>query len=180
MSTAESVNTAVFEEGLCRIIHVAGALECERAFLSPCSSFLTFIPEEVFAYPIVRPFVLRYLSSQVEQCRTHACAIEMRDHMRAIRVDAQASAQRTGKGAPDISRSNWFALQVTNEDFPWIHERDNTPSRVISTSGALAGLIALKLKYGEEPSLHTSRITVSATITDNKKGEWGGPQQVNT
>ena len=35
MSTTESVNTAVFEEGLGRISDVAGALEYERASLSP-------------------------------------------------------------------------------------------------------------------------------------------------
>ena len=55
---------------------------------------------------------------------------------------------------------------MTKEDFPWVYERDNTPSRIISTLEALAVLISLKIKYGEEAAPHRSRITVSPTITD--------------
>ena len=97
--------------------------------------------------------------------------------MRAIRVDAQASEQRTGiggwcpevdvNGKPDTFRSKWFAFEVTMEDFPWICRRDDTPSRVISTLEALGVLVALKLKYGEELPVFRSRITVAQTVTDN-------------
>ena len=69
---------------------------------------------------------------------------------------------------PGQTRSKWFALETTKEDFPWVYERDNTPSRIISTLEALAVLIRLKIKYGEEPAPHRSRITVSPTITDNR------------
>ena len=60
--------------------------------------------------------------------------------MRSIRVDAQASGSRTNmgwvvgaSGVPNTMRSRWFALEITKEDFPWIYERGDTPSRVIST-----------------------------------------------
>ena len=85
----------------------------------------------------------------------------MRDNMKAIRVDAQASDQRTGIGGwypevdmfgkPDTYGPKWFAFEVTKEDFPWILQRDDSPSRVISTLEALGVLVALKLKFEADP-----------------------------
>ena len=83
----------------------------------------------------------------------------LRGYMRAIRVDAQASDLRTGTGGwfptvdasevPIPARSKWFALEITKEDFPWVYDRGDTPSRVISTLEALGVLLALKLKHGD-------------------------------
>ena len=65
-------------------------------------------------------------------------------------------------GIPDKTKSKWFSLEITKEDFPWTYEREDTPSRVISTLEALAVLISLKMKYGEEP-----------------QRQWSGPQHIN-
>ena len=48
------------------------------------------------------------------------------------------------------------------------YERGDTPSRVTSTLEALGVLLALKLKHGEQPQEHRSRITVTPTMTDNR------------
>ena len=82
------------------------------------------------------------------------CAVELRDTMRAIGVDAQASGPRTAiggwfpevdtSGVPNLARSKRFAPEITKEDFPWIYDRGDTPSRVISTLEALGVLLALK------------------------------------
>ena len=94
--------------------------------------------------------------------------------MGAIRVDAQESDSRTGMGGwfPELDssgvpipvKSRWFALEerVTKKDFPWIYERGDTPSRVISALEALGVLLAL------HPLKHRSKITVTPTITDNR------------
>ena len=97
MSTTESVNTAVFEEGWSRITHVAGALEYERAFLSPLCKFLTIPPRGgVRRIPSYVRFVLRYTASEIEKCRTYDCAVETERSHEGQREDAQASDQRTG------------------------------------------------------------------------------------
>ena len=44
IARAHTVNTASFEEGLGRVMYVAGALEHERPFLSPLDSFLSLHP----------------------------------------------------------------------------------------------------------------------------------------
>ena len=42
-------------------------------------------------------------------------------------------------------------LKLQRRISPWKYQRDDTPSRVISTLEALGVLVALKLKYGEDP-----------------------------
>ena len=59
-------------------------------------------------------------------------------------------------------------LEVTKEDCPWVYDREDTPSRVISTLEASGVLLALKLKHGDQPQGHRSKITVTPTITDNR------------
>ena len=61
---------------------------------------------------------------------------ELRDNMRATRVDAQASYLRTGmggwfpevdaSGVPIPSISKWFALEITKEYFSWVYDRGDT------------------------------------------------------
>ena len=41
VASSDSINTASFEQGLGRLMYVAGALEYERPFLSPLYSFLS-------------------------------------------------------------------------------------------------------------------------------------------
>ena len=172
MSTTKSVNTAVFEVRLSRITCV-GSVGIRTGFSQPAQkNILAIHPRgSVRRIPSYVRFVLRYIAS----------AEEIRDHMRAIRVDAQASDQRTGiggwypevdvKGKPDTHDSK-FAFEVTKEDFPWICQRDDTPSRVISTLEALGVLVALKLKCGEDPLMLRRRSrTVGATeLPSVKKG----------
>ena len=88
-----------FEEGLGRIVYVAGALEFERPFLGPLYRFLTIHPRNsVRRAPPYVGFILRHLSVQVERSRHYQCAAELVASEVAPRVDAQASGERTGIG----------------------------------------------------------------------------------
>ena len=98
VASSHTTNTASFEEGLGRLMYVAGALEYERPFLSPLCSFLSLhqrscekstSPREVFS---AKPLTSSLVVSPLRPWDT------------APRVDAQASQDRTGIGgwAPEL------------------------------------------------------------------------------
>ena len=64
--------------------------------------------------------------------------------------------------------SSWFSLEITREDFPWVFEKGNRPSLIISTLEALALLVALKIKFAQEPDPNEMRVLVVPSITDNR------------
>ena len=53
-------------------------------------------------------------------------------------------------------------------DFPWIFEKRNRPSLVISTLEAFAMLVALKLRFGQDPGPEDTRVLIVPSITDNR------------
>ena len=141
---------------------VAGALEHERPFLAPLYKFLTMHPRNaVRRVPPYVSFILRYLAGEVSKKRHYVCGTRITPSDCSPRVDAQASEERTGVGGwfptrDDDGRLNpwlsyWFSLEITREEFPWVFEKGNRPLLVISTLEALAMLIALKIKFGQEP-----------------------------
>ena len=93
-------------------------------------------------------------------------------------MDAQASSTRTGvggwyparnsKGELDPWCSDWFSLEISKEDFPWIFEKGDKPSLVISTLEALAILISLKLRFGDAPDSDDTKVLIVPSITDNR------------
>ena len=69
-TTAEqkTVQIASFEEGLGRVMHIAGALEHERPFLAPLYKYITIHPRRsVQVVPSYVSFFLRFQASQVEE-----------------------------------------------------------------------------------------------------------------
>ena len=89
-----------FEEGLGRVMYVAGALECERPFLTPLYKFMSLHPRgSVRKVPAYVSFFLAHLSKQTEENRHYSCAAEQRSSAVSPRVDAQASEGRTGPGS---------------------------------------------------------------------------------
>ena len=74
---------------------------------------------------------LKYLADQVQDNRHYDCSGTLTTVAHAPRVDAQASDARAGvggwcpemgvDGTPDPSRSRWFSMEVTREDFPWLY-----------------------------------------------------------
>ena len=62
----------------------------------------------------------------------------------------------------------WFSLEITREDSPWIFEKGDRPSLVISTSEALVILVALKLQFGEEADSDDTKVLTVPSITDNR------------
>ena len=88
-----------FEEGLGRVVYVAGALEFERPFLGPLYKFLTIHPRgSVRRVPPYVAFILKYIAHQVERSRHYPGASDMFSSEVARRLDAQASGERTGIG----------------------------------------------------------------------------------
>ena len=64
--------------------------------------------------------------------------------------------------------SSWFSLEITREDFPWKFGKGNRPSLVISTLEAFAMLVALKLRFGQDPEPDDTRVLIAPSITDNR------------
>ena len=91
MAVTDYILMSKFEEGLSRIMYVAGALEFERPFLAPLYRFMN-----LYARDSVRcvSFILQYLALQTEEERHYACASKLRPAATAPRVDAQASDGR--------------------------------------------------------------------------------------
>ena len=196
IASSATVHMASFEEGLgasCSsqllsedwpntsrvILALHGALEHERPFLGPLYKFLTLHPRDsVRRVPSYFAFILRYLSSEILKKRHYLCGARYTTAECIPRVDAQASSTRTGvggwyparnsKGELDPWCSDWFSLEISKEDFPWIFEKGDKPSLVISTLEALAILISLKLRFGDGPDPDDTKVLIVPSITDNR------------
>ena len=180
-STAEqkTVHMAAFEEGLGRVMYVAGALEHERPFLAPLYRFMTMHPRHsVQSVPPYVSFFLSFLADQVSQCRHYTCDVKEFPERSAPRVDAQASDSRVGiggwlpsirsDGSIDTWSSYWFSLELKKDAWPWIYEKSDKPSLIISTLEALAVLVSLLLFFDSPPREGRRRVQVSPTWTDNR------------
>ena len=59
-----------------------------------------------------------------------------------------------------IWESPWFSVEVTKSKFPWVYEKGDKPSLVISTLEALAVMKAVKLRYGQGEGKENSKVMV--------------------
>ena len=75
---------------------------------------------------------------------------------------------RNTEGELDPWLSLWFSYELTRKDWPWIYERGNRPSLIISTLEALAVLVSLKLFFGDEPKKGRTKVQVVPTWTGNR------------
>ena len=169
---ARYVHMSTFEEGLGRVMYVAGALEYERPFLSPLYRFLTLHPRgSVRRLPSYVVLILRYLADQVQECRHYDCAAHITTTDSAPRVDAQASESRTGvggwcpvldvNGVRDPGKSRWFSMEVNKQDFSWVYCRGDRATRVIATLESLAF-------YPSGGDQERRKIRLQPTWTDNR------------
>ena len=168
VADSPTVHMSSFEEGLGRIMFVASALEHERPFPAPSLQVSYHASEErgetcpsvcIFYFEVPRP---------VKSRKRDITSAEQR--LPLPRVDAQASDTRTGIGGWFPARdqecrlspwlSSWFSLEITRKDFPWIFEKGNRPSLVMSTLEAFAMLVALKLNFGQEPEADDTRVSI--------------------
>ena len=123
-------------------------------------------------------FILRYLAGEISKKSHYQCGVKLTSADCTPRVDAQASDGRAGIGGwfPACDQegrlsqwlSSWFSLEITCQDFPWIFEKGNRPSLVISTLEAFAMLVALKLKFGQDPEPNDTRVLIAPSKTDNR------------
>ena len=138
VASSATIHVGTFEEGLGRIMFVAGALEHERPFLALLYKFLTMHPRNsIRRVPPYVSFILRYLAQEVSSRRHYVCGTKISSAECTPRVDAQASDSRTGIGGwfPALDkdgristwRSSWFSLEITKEDFPWVFEKGGPP-----------------------------------------------------
>ena len=175
----ETVHMAAFEEGQGRIMFVAGALEHERPFFGPLYSFISNHPRDsTRRIPPYVMFILHYLVCEIVKQRHYRCSSKLNTANYVLRVDAQASSQRTGIGGwfpvannsrtLDPSLSYWFSLEITKEDFLWFFEKGDKPSLVISTLEALAILVSLKHRFGNLEDVDDWRVFIVPSVTDNR------------
>ena len=68
-------------------------------------------------------------------------------------------------------------MEITREEFSWVFEKGDRPSLVISKLEALAILVALKLRFGEQLESDDTSVLIVPSITDNR-GEWRCTKQV--
>ena len=62
-----------------------------------------------------------------------------------------------------------LSYEPTRKDWPWINERGDRPSLIISTLEALAVLVvSLKLFFGDEPKKGRTKVQFVPTWTDNR------------
>ena len=178
-ANADYIHVRRFEEGLWRIVFVAGALELERPFFGPLYKFMVLHPRESMRrVPSFVSFILHFLADQVAATRHYNCAEILESSEEAPRVDAQASGVRTGIGGWFPRRGNggtiepklspWFSLEITHEEWPWVFAKSQKASLIISTLEALAVLVALKLRYGEELGHSKERVRIAPTLTENR------------
>ena len=87
VAVSRSIHMRSFEEGLGRVIFVAGALEYERPFLGPLYRFMSLHPgDSVQGVPAYVSFFLRHLSQQQQQPQHYDCAAQL--YPWSPRVDA--------------------------------------------------------------------------------------------
>ena len=114
-----------FEEGLGRIMFVAGALELERPFLGPLYKFVVLHPRESMRrVPLFVSFILHFLADQVAATRHCNCAEILESSEEAPRVDAQASDVRTGIGGWFLRRGDGGNIEPKLS--PWFSLKDYT------------------------------------------------------
>ena len=106
---SDTVNMASFEEELGRIMFVAGALEHERPFLGLLYKFISIHPRDsTRKIPPDVKFILRYLSNEITKQRHFSADCRPR-------VDAQASASRTGVGGMVPGRREWLPEPMVDQ-----------------------------------------------------------------
>ena len=64
--------------------------------------------------------------------------------------------------------STCFSLEISKSEFPWIFEKGDKPSLVISTLEALAILVSLKLRFGNVADTEDKRVLIVPSVTDNR------------
>ena len=177
VASSSSVHVASSEEGLGRVMYVAGPLEHQNPFLGPLHKFMSLHPQDsVRAVPPCVSFFLRYLAEQISQCRHHDSSVKLFADQVAPRFDAQGSSTRTGIGGwllqvdetwkIDVKASRWFSLEITEEKVALdLRERFQTGGHHF-TLEALAVVVALKANNGEVPGATRSRVRVVPTTTD--------------
>ena len=64
--------------------------------------------------------------------------------------------------------SSWFSLEIRKYEFPWVFEKGERPSLIISTLEALAILVALVLRFGNARDTSETTILIVLSVTDNR------------
>ena len=105
IADSDVVNMASFEEGLGRIMFVAGALEHERPFLGPLYKFISMHPRDsTRRIPPHVKFILRYLADQISNQRHYQCSVKVDDY----RMHALVSMPKPVHSATGIG--GWFPV----------------------------------------------------------------------
>ena len=158
------VHVRSFEEASGRLVYATSSLELLWPFFTPLCAFTSSSPaDSVRAVPPYVAFFRRFIARSVERERHSQYAATSREEELAPLVDAQESDLRTVvcgwllaigvDGNPDPLVSPWSAGEVREEDFLRVFSGEGNASRAIATLEALAMLLAVRGKIGEDSSL---------------------------
>ena len=180
IADSDTVNMASFEEGQGRIMFVAGALEHERPFLGPSlkvhqhtskgidlkNTSVCEIHPPLSCKSDYEPETLP-MQFEVDDGGLHAPVLMLRPAHNAQGL-AAGSLSSTVQVTLDPWLSSWFSLEISKCDVPWIFEKGDKPTLVISTLEALAILVALKLRFGNVADTEDKRVLIVPSVTDNR------------
>ena len=160
---SEYIHLAKFEEGLGRIMFVAGALELERPLPRTLVQVHGPPPPGSRRHGFQLTSVSSFVTSQTKSLGRGTTTVQRPwkahwRHQEFMHWPA-ARGQESEVGSPDVLKMvllillghSWFSLEIVEEDWPWIFANDRKAALVISTLEALAVLAALKLQFGEIP-----------------------------
>ena len=86
---------------------------------------------------------------------------------------------KEGQGSVDGKSSRWLSLEITETDFPWVFMKERKPSLIISTLGALAVLLSLKVFFWRPASRGEENESAGHTHMDGQPRERVGLEQAH-
>ncbi len=170
-----------FRSELGRLSFTAGALEYDRAFLSPFYSFLALSKGCRTRYlPRCVATAAEYLALRLERRRAYPSALRRSRRATAPRVDAHADEDTIGiggwepfvdnSGQIDKGKSRWFSFVLTRENAEWAYSRKGQPSRTTAALEAFGVLAALVALFADAPTDEDAQLLLPV-VTDNQGNE---------
>ena len=176
VAAADRVSVKEVQEGLGRLVFVAGPLAYARPFLGPLFAWVAACPLGATLRPpkIVR-LVLRWFARTAAAHPWKKCRVGSSSIGETFRIDAKAEGPDTvvlggwctlGTAAPGQAR--WFSHKVARAEAPWAFEKGQ-PQRAVAALELLAVLYGVALLVPPVPGDCLKRGSVEISVgTDNQ------------
>ena len=176
MANAALVSVKEMQEGLGRLVFVAGPLTYAKPFLGPLFAWVAACPLGMMASPpaIVR-LVLWWFAAMATDFPWRPCKVGRESLGEMFRVDAKAEGADvvvlggwTTQGGAQTGQARWFSHRVTREEAPWAFAKGD-PQRAIAALELLAVLFGVLLLIPAEPGACKRKGSIEFSVgTDNQ------------